>query len=224
MWQISLDNTIGLYGTQVILDNCYESGRFCDLYSRDAQGEIFLLTDTQKNIGSLDTEGSDIALQYNFPDGPIGKFRARLDATYLIKWDSESIQGDPSTLVHEAGRFSESSAGGNGHFARWRGLGALDWTKGQFSASARARYIGEVVEAAPDGALGITVDRTIPDQVILNLQGTYRSPWGVDLTLGVDNVTDELAPLILTGFNGTTDVRTYDGIGRFYYLKLNFKG
>ncbi len=224
MWKIELDNTIGVYGTQTILDACYQRGQFCDLYSRDPQGEIFSLTDTQKNIGALDTEGTDFAIQYSFPESAIGKFRARVDATYLIKFDSEAIQGDPSTLVHDAGRFRDASVGGNGHFARWRGLGAVDWTLGQFSATARARYIGTVVEDAPDGALGITVEREIPDQVILNLQGTYRSPWGVDLTLGIDNVTDELAPLIYTGFNGTTDVRTYDGIGRFYYLKLNFKG
>ena len=95
-----------------------------------------------------------------------------------------------------------------------------------FSAALRARYIGTVTERAPDFALPPPSFRLreIGDQTILDLQGTYRSPWGVDITLGVDNATDELAPLIYSGFNGTTDVRTYDGIGRFYYLRLAFKG
>jgi outer membrane receptor protein involved in Fe transport len=103
----------------------------------------------------------------------------------------------------------------------------------EFSATARARYIGKVTENVPDGCVpafnpngcaNAVSLREIGAQTILDLQGTYRSPWGVDLTLGVDNVTDELAPLIYSGFNGTTDVRTYDGIGRFYYLRLAFKG
>jgi iron complex outermembrane receptor protein len=225
-YKISLEDTIGTYGTQVILDKCFLQGLFCDLFTRDTNGEIFALTDTNQNVGSLDTEGVDIALQYSFPDTSVGKFRARLDTTYLISWDNERLQGDPSTIEREAGMFLESSAGGDGHFARWRGLGTLDWTLREFSATARARYIGAVTERAPDFALPPPSFRLreIPDQTIIDLQGTYRSPWGIDLTLGVDNVTDELAPLIYSGFNGTTDVRTYDGIGRFYYLRLAFKG
>jgi iron complex outermembrane recepter protein len=225
-WKISLDDTIGTYGTQVILDKCFLQGLFCELYTRDNLGEIFALTDVQQNVGGLDTEGVDIALQYSFPDASIGKFRFRLDSTYLISWDNERLQGDPSTIEHEAGLFLESSAGGDGHFARWRGLGTLDWTLQDFSASLRARYIGTVTERAPDFALPAPSYRLreIGAQTILDVQGTYRSQWGVDITLGVDNATDELAPLIYSGFNGTTDVRTYDGIGRFYYVRLAFKG
>jgi iron complex outermembrane receptor protein len=225
-FQIDLQDTIGTVGTQTILTKCFQQGLFCDLFSRDSNGEIFSLSDINQNVGSLDTEGVDIALQYSFPESAIGKFRARVDTTYLIKWDNQRLQGDPTTFEREAGMFLESSSGGDGHFARWKGLGTLDWTMQEFSAALRARYIGTVTERAPDFALPPPSFRLreIGDQTILDLQGTYRSPWGVDITLGVDNVTDELAPLIYSGFNGTTDVRTYDGIGRFYYLRLNFKG
>lgn len=81
-----------------------------------------------------------------------------------------------------------------------------------------------IPEFNANGCANAQAEREIAAQVILNLQGGWRSPWGFDLTLGIDNATDELAPLIYSGLNGTTDVRTYDGIGRFYWLRLSFKG
>ena len=220
-WKISLDDAISSRGTQTILNQCFTQGLFCTEFSREASGDVFSLTDLQENVGALDTNGIDFAVQYTFDETSLGRFRTRLDATWLDKWDNERLAGDPTTTAHAAGMFLEQSAGGDGHFAKWRGLASVDWSYIDVGATVRARYIGKVTELAPDGALG-PVPRDIGDQVILDLQASYKTPWDVDVALGIDNVTDELAPLIYSGFNGTTDVRTYDGIGRFFYLRLNF--
>jgi len=60
--------------------------------------------------------------------------------------------------------------------------------------------------------------------MITDIEAGYTMEgWGTTLTFGVNNVTNELAPIIYSGFNGTTDVRTYDGIGRFYFARINWK-
>ncbi|MDE0644853.1 MAG: hypothetical protein OXH84_01250, partial [Gammaproteobacteria bacterium] len=39
---------------------------------------------------------------------------------------------------------------------------------------------------------------------------------------GIDNVLNEEPPLSLDGLNDNTDVRTFDTVGRYFYLKLSY--
>ena len=61
-------------------------------------------------------------------------------------------------------------------------------------------------------------------QTSLDVEATYLlGDRGLSFTVGANNVTDEQSPIIYSGFNGTTDVRTYDQIGRFYFARMNWK-
>jgi outer membrane receptor protein involved in Fe transport len=98
-----------------------------------------------------------------------------------------------------------------------------------YRASLSSRYIHSVTENpgdAGDPALpGFVETRKVEAVLYHDVQVSYTyKPAKVELALGVDNVTDELAPTIFSGFNGSTDVRTYDVVGRAYYsrVKLSF--
>jgi iron complex outermembrane receptor protein len=70
-------------------------------------------------------------------------------------------------------------------------------------------------------------EHTIDAFTTLDWQTTYR--FGdrhgaylkdLDLTIGVTNVFDKLAPLAFGGFNDNIDTRTHNNIGRFVYVQL----
>jgi hypothetical protein len=227
-YTVSLEQTLGTFGTNTILNKCYTEGQFCDLFTRDAGGDVVQVIDTTQNVGNLEADGIDFGFGSNFGQTSFGTFAFQLDTTYLLNWDNEQIAGDPTTLEERAGTFTDSSAGGDGHFTEWRGLASLNWAFDQFSAAISARYIGEVTEFVNSTNCDEPVDGTCPrdigSQILTDVEFSYNAEaFGTTFTLGINNVTDELAPIIYTGFNGTTDVRTYDGIGRFFFARVNWK-
>jgi len=227
-YKVSLEDTLGTFGTNTILNKCYTEGQFCDLSTRDAAGDVVRVIDTTQNVGNLDADGIDFGFRYDFGQTSFGSFAFQVDTTYLLSWDNEQIAGDPTTLEERAGTFTDSSAGGDGHFTEWRGLASLNWAFDQFSAAISARYIGEVTEFVNASNCDEPVDGTCPRdidaQLLTDVEFSYNAEaFGTTFTLGINNVTDELAPIIYTGFNGTTDVRTYDGIGRFFFARVNWK-
>lgn len=226
-FRFELSNTIGTVGTNIRLQQCFDNGLFCDSFTRNDQGQVNSLIDVTDNVGALETQGVDIGFRFDFGQTQFGRISWNLDGTYLHKYDNERIEGDPTTLVQNAGTFTEASAGGDGHFARWRGLSQLSWGQDQWSAAWFARYIGAVDEnpgdfGSPDNPNFVN-SREVGAQIIHDIQVSYALPkYKTKLSFGIDNVTDELAPVIYSGFNGSTDVRTYDTIGTFAYFQAKF--
>jgi iron complex outermembrane receptor protein len=72
---------------------------------------------------------------------------------------------------------------------------------------------------------GYLAKRRIPSFTQTDLQVGYRVPElaNSEIQLGVRNLTDRQAPLVYSGFNASTDLRTYDGIGRFYWMRWTVK-
>ena len=85
-------------------------------------------------------------------------------------------------------------------------------------------YVHHVYEA-PDVAdvsePGYVAKRRVPSYTQTDLQLGYRLPElaNSEVQLGVRNLTDRQPPLIYSGFNASTDMRTYDAIGRFYWMR-----
>ncbi|MEO8458937.1 MAG: TonB-dependent receptor [Dokdonella sp.] len=142
LWRVTLHNTIGTLGSQNILDQCFNNGRFCNLFTRDpATGEVQFITDVTQNVGRLDTNGVDIGIKYRLPEMAWGNFRVGLDATYIQNSNNEKIEGDITTSSHNAGGFVGSAKGGDGNYSRWRALASVDWSLGAFDASLRTRFV-----------------------------------------------------------------------------------
>lgn len=234
-WRVSLDNVVGTYGTQNILDTCFRSADpvLCNLYSRRPEsGEILQLSDTNQNIGSYETDGVDFGVLYKLPEYEIGQFVSKFDMTYINKFDN--ILPLPYTTdrgsynQHLVGEFVDVSSGtGLGHFSRVRAQLSLDWMLGDWNASVQTRHVGAVDEF--EGGNLTVVDSSAngsPDQRRVGAYAKTDLAVGYKLdmlktkfTVGVDNVFDKQPPLVLSGFNAGTDLRTYDGVGRFYWIR-----
>jgi iron complex outermembrane recepter protein len=241
-WDVSLDNTIGAYGTQNILNGCFNQGVFCDRFSRDANGEILRLFNPTDNVGKTDTNGVDVGLRYNFETESFGKYRINVDSTYLDKYDTRTFVNGVQTGItnQNAGTFLSSSKGGDGNYARWRSLGNFVWTYGDFDVSWTSRYVhrfvvgtdspsqgagcADAAGAAPDGSWSCRIKRGA--QTYHNIAvGYHAEVINTQFRFGIDNAFDKQPPIIYqnNSLNGNTDERTYDTIGRAFWISATTK-
>ncbi|MEO8458947.1 MAG: TonB-dependent receptor [Dokdonella sp.] len=242
LWRVTLHDTIGSIGTQTIINQCFNFGQFCNLFTRDLAGigDINLVNNTTQNIGRLDTNGVDIGIKYRLPEMAWGNFRVGLDATYIQTYNNEVIEGDGTTSTHAAGTYFGSASGGDGNFSRWRALGSIDWSLGAFDASLRTRFVSRFRFGnqcqTPSGYQLVcpTNDPTLNffsngfkagAYTIHNVQFGYNlDALNTRIEVGVDNVGDKQPPLLYQyGFNGSTDERTFDTVGRYYWTRINVK-
>lgn len=226
-WTVKLENNIGALGASNILQACYDSGNFCDRFQRGTSGEVLFVDNRSTNPGRVDTKGVDFSVKYAMPDTPWGSFRASLDTTYTARYDRAVIVDGVGLVDFDefAGEFAESASGGEGHFARWRALGNVSWSHGDWSANYTTRYIHHVDEQAKysgDLILGVNELR-VPSITYHDIEASYRFAPNTKVSLGIDNFTDRTAPLVYGGFNGSTDMRTYDVTGRFFWARAEVK-
>ncbi|KAF1717238.1 TonB-dependent receptor plug domain-containing protein [Pseudoxanthomonas wuyuanensis] len=233
-WRVKLDDFITNLPENVMLNQCYSFGRFCDTFVRDDSGDVAQMTNLIGNFGTMKTSGVDIGLRYLFPETSWGRFSWNLDSTYLAEYDVRLLAGDPSSDVGAfpgipessglAGTFVDSTSSGFGNLARWRALNDISWRLGNVSASLTTRYVHHVYEA-PDVAdvtePGYVAKRRVPSFTQTDFQIGYRFEGlnNSSIQIGVRNLTDRQPPLVYSGFNASTDMRTYDAIGRFYWMR-----
>jgi iron complex outermembrane recepter protein len=242
LWSTKLDDAIAQLGTQNVLNACFDStptspSPVCSLIRRRSDGTLQFVTDRDENVGVYDTSGIDIGFKYHF-DTPIGNFRAGLDTTYLKKFDVElKYKGAFVQDQQNAGTFLSSANGGLGNYSKWRAIGNVTWTKGIWDASWSLRYIdGFTVGSGERGRtcanLGLTSGSgapgckfSVPSYTYHNLQvGVKLLDDKIKLRLGVDNVADKQPPLLYqnNSLNGNTDERTFDTVGRYYWMNVGF--
>jgi iron complex outermembrane receptor protein len=238
LWRVYLNDTIGTVGTQTILNNCFNNGAFCDLFSRDSQGEIIRLFDRNANVGRTDTKGVDLGLKYRLQDTAWGTFRFSLDTTYTAQFDVQTIVlGEVVARADLAGTFLSSANGGLGNYSRIRSLGSIGWNYGSFDAQWVSRYVSGFSVGAiypntrtntcadfalalrPGGTPGCFFERG--SQTYHNFVVGYKlDSLNTKFQLGVDNAFDKQPPIIYqnNSLNGNTDERTFDTVGRYYWM------
>ncbi|RPE80954.1 TonB-dependent receptor plug domain-containing protein [Vulcaniibacterium tengchongense] len=233
LWKVKIEDFITIVPEQTVINQCFDFGRFCDQINRDSRGDIVSMVNPIGNFGVIEAKGVDVGFRYNFPETSWGRFTWSLDTSYLAEFEGEFLEGDPTTRIGVfpgsyglAGTFQDNATNGFGNFARWRALNDLRWSKGDFSASVTTRYVHHVDEnpadtGDPDDPNYVT-RRTVPAWAKTDVQVAYRfgdETWQSRVELGVRNVFDRLAPLVYSGFNGSTDMRTYDAVGRFFWMR-----
>ena len=218
-YQIDLTNALATLGADFIVEQCAESGQYCNLIERFTSGpnagNPINVINTVTNVGGAETSGWDIGVSYRGFEFLRGEWDVRFEATLLESYKTFQADG---TSLDLTGRFDDDQ---DGHFAEWRSNFDLVYNRDNLSLSWQMRTIGEVGETAFDWATGQDVERTLDRINYHDVQASYDLPqWSMVLSGGIDNVLDEEPPLSLDGFNDNTDVRTYDTAGRYFYFKV----
>jgi len=241
VWRVHLEDTIQPYGTQPILNACQAEGQLCHLFTRNpTTGDVFLVNDQNQNAGVTDTRGFDLGFKYGMETG-WGNFRAGLDTTYIERYNLKLIADGVAIAggaQFNAGTFLPSSKGGLGNYSRWRGLGNLTWSLGDFEAQWTQRYVhgfrvgtlrpgGDCADNAGRGVVGDAgCVFTRGATTYHNFQFGYNlSDWGTRFQLGIDNAFDKQPPILYqnNSLNGNIDERTHDPVGRYYWVSATVK-
>ncbi|WP_206599120.1 TonB-dependent receptor plug domain-containing protein [Sphingomonas turrisvirgatae] len=231
-YDIDLQGAISTLGSQLIVNLC-AAGRaeLCAQVTRDANGVITSVSNTNLNLNRVQTRGVDIELAYNMPlfDGRIS---TRLLATHVMNLKTTDQTG---TVIDRAGQMGPPTAPSTGGLPKWSGTAQLTYEQGPFSISGQMRYISrgvrDVLLVGPDDPRYST---TRPDSVnlnrvrpyaYLNLNAQYAilddGARKIELFGAVSNVLNTDPPNYLPLFSPTNPV-LYDMLGRSYRIGARF--
>lgn len=234
-FDIKIKNTIQQIGQDTIIDECLESGNFCELINRDATGSLWrspdgYVRDLETNIGSVKTRGIDLNANYQTEIGSAGTVSFALVGTWLDKLVTDNgvsepydcagfyglVCGVPGPEWRHKFRVSFNTPSGIGISAQWRYFAAVDLDRTSDNPSLSGAFSPR--------------NETIGAQSYFDLSATLRLADSYTFRLGVQNILDKEPPII--GANGSSGVinacasvvcsgntypQVYDALGRYVY-------
>ena len=219
-FDIEMTNVLApAFGTQATVDNCISTGNpfFCENVIRDpATGFVTTVRSEQVNLASDSVAGIEYALQGSFDAGS-GQILVNGIYTRLLERDRQV--NDTSAIEDLVGRVDNVQDKLNF---------GVSYRADRIDLGLMFRHIGngiQSISADPDVALGNEIDSI----TYLDLFASYRVNDSVLLRAGVENATNEDAPIVTSlfegvGAGGAIAPGLYDIRGRFFYtgLEVNF--
>ena len=216
-YQVEIKETIGTYGSQVILDQCATTGSatFCDLITRyeappSLKYHVLEIKNLLTNVGEESYNGVDFYMNYDSPDLVNGW---NYSLGYLIAYTNKFEETILGTATEYAGTQVEDKFG---LIPEIRASGYMTWSKDFLSIEYNLRYIGEAEEENYGGTLW-DVDSITYHDVKFN----FSIGDNFLVTLGINNILGTEPPFVDSAFNGNTSLENYDMSGQFKYLRLS---
>jgi len=166
------------------------------------------------NFGNVVNHSLDFAGEYRLPKKVLGQWRVGFNASRTLKSLREVTPGVPP--IEDLGDTYSPP--------KWRVTGRVNWSGGNFNASANATYLSGF---ASNRAGNNRSPLAIPSQMLVDVRVGYEfvdGLWreygkGARVSLGIGNVLDEEPPFADTifGFNGAL----HSPLGRTYQLSLS---
>lgn len=198
LWKIEITDRIAYYSSQDLIDINLGNdptpfpGAPCSI-ERDPNrgGAVVEIHNCYFNEGQVNLDGVDFTTRLNFDLGGAGQVLSVLNASYMHEY---TIDGGADQTMTQ---------GLPGVRATLRN----HWERGIWGANLNVRYIG------PNGHGASTTKH----YTTYNLHGEVQLPWNATLTVGVNNLTDELPELI--GYDGRPyNFYLYNPYGRTPYV------
>ena len=237
-YRIKIDDAIGTFEDEDILDQCYLSSvtafaenPFCDLISRtSADGQISIVDIQQININTLTASGIDSALRYSFDLenwGVPGSFSLNAVHSYILELEEQLPGLDGPVLNDDRGEVETPK-----HQARV----TLKWQHGPFQFRWKSLILGSSIDDNDRLDDCIEFDNcdeklflNVSAQTYHDIFASYDLPFdtSVRLFFGINNLFDNDPPLLPAGTESGDDENfnsIHDVVGRFYYggVVLNF--
>jgi outer membrane receptor protein involved in Fe transport len=248
-FDIDIDDVITAPDAQQIMDACYDSAdlsnQFCGLFQRwgAAGGPSYVagqsdptsdpdapfalqngtLQQTLLNYASSTARGIDFEVGYNGNIGEIGKLGTRLIYTRMLQRDDfldPAHPKDPDQVLYELGDPKNAF--------NWN----TDFTVGKFKFGYQMRYIGHMVIDLAENVFSVggnppqnadyAEKKYYPEVIYHDIRAAYDIRDDLNAYVGVDNLSDRVPPLGLTGVGEGSGI--YEVRGRFWYagFKVGF--
>jgi iron complex outermembrane recepter protein len=248
-YKIEIANAISIRPNFDIVDGCYNLARNttasaanadCRLIARNtANGSIegdlvFGIQQVTRNIGSVNAEGVDYSIRYDWDLGQWGGIDASLDGTYAIDASYTPSNGAGSiqcvgSYGKQCGLPSTVTGSTGGPTSENRFVQRTTWSYGDFDVSYLWRYLQGVDVDATQAADTDPESASIDDVSYIDLAASWQIRDWAKLKFSVTNVFDEEAPFVATetgstaSNSGNTYPSTYDSLGRVFSLGLTAK-
>jgi iron complex outermembrane receptor protein len=179
-------------------------------------GELLSLNDSYANIGATISDFIDFGLAYELPTDTAGTWNFDLTSQYLLSYRIL----DPTTGLYAAQDGQVFYSGTDG-LPKWRTTASVFWAYRKFELGVFANYIGEVDYSNPVTGDPATVDGFLT----FDVQASYKLPWDVKVTVGVNNVADSAPPLYVGASNSNYAYLSSleSPLMRYYYFSLQKK-
>jgi outer membrane receptor protein involved in Fe transport len=221
-FNIEITDTISTFGSANTLDACYFQGDAdsCARINRDQNGNFWradgFVQDLNINIGSLETTGYDLNLNYSGVEiGSFGSLNFNLTGTYLD--ELITVPGPGIDPYDCAGLYSSSCGTPN---PQWRHHARMGWvTPWAVDLSLTWRYYDSVEEF--DGS-EVQIDYELDAANYFDLAANWAVTEKFSVLVGVNNVLDSDPPVtsaVGTTGNGNTFPQTYDALGRWIFVR-----
>jgi len=241
-WSIKIDDAIGTPPPGTILNQCLNSGQFCNLVQRDANGTLWLpgggrIIATNQNLALYFVRGWDFSASYSQRLGAMGGLGLNWLSSYTAHWEYEPFKG--------LGRFD--CAGlygglecGNTQSApnpKWRHKVRGTWlTPWNLDLALTWRHIDAVSHIGTSGNPLLNdpsvpaTDAHLPSRDYFDVAFMWTINKTFSLRGGVNNIFDKDPPIVSNansgpaiGGNGGTFPQTYDALGRLVFMNLTMK-
>jgi iron complex outermembrane receptor protein len=219
-YDIKISDAIQAVDGSTKLSVCYNTPGlahlFCDAASftrNPVTGEIDFLSAQPANAASQRVSGIDVGAMVDFKVSGMASSLS-VDVSRLKRFDVLPFPG--GELISYAGKIT----GGQGSYAKWRGLTSLTMGQGPWSGSYTIQYIGSADDI--NAARGDVGDHA-PSIAYHNLQLKYAFSKAVDVSFGIDNLMNKKAPFIQSYTDANTDTMTYDLLGRRWHARLGYR-
>ncbi|MEM9304763.1 MAG: TonB-dependent receptor, partial [Pseudomonadota bacterium] len=220
-YDVELENIIAAPSSQFILNQCaglntgIPDQSFCDLITRDAQGNITNgeIRAQALNLSSQRIDGVDATIRYGYDTDRWGGFDLTWETTWTNSLETQFADGQPSVENIALSSIPE-----------FRHNLTVDWSYNDFGATMRASYVDELpgINAFADDSGNVPDSQFVDDYIVVNTSLRYAAgDWG-DFQLGVNNLFDEEPPVDPTdsGWPWYIDAGGYyTPFGREWYLQ-----
>jgi len=237
-FNIKVKNSINAPSAQQLINACYDlpsiTNQFCAAFQRnpgpgngphgEKPGRILegSLQLTPLNYAALKVRGIDAEIAYRKRIGRLGLLDSKLTYTHYFQQDSFLDPTNPAHAVQ-----SLQTLGSPKNSFLFNG----DFKTGPVTFGYKLRYLDHMLTSTYENFF--SKNGQPPQNPDVNNIEWYHSRWyhnvrvGIDVGhnynfyLGIDNVTNALPPLGLTGVGGGSGI--YDNRGRFYYAGFSAK-
>ena len=215
-FKMNVENGISNIGVQNTLNACHDdlNEAACSLITRrSADFSVQQILDSGANVSSDTAEGIDTEVRWNH-DAGFAELDASIIWTHLLERNFVRFAGQD--VAELAGQFSGQS------FPKDKFNYSLGLSKGIFSLTYRGEYISGLENVPAFQAFLEDTDyiQTIESKLFHDITVNANiEDYGMRVSAGVTNFTNEAPPYIDSGFNASTDPTTYRNFGRGFFVR-----
>lgn len=227
-YDIDIQDIIGNFSAQEILDSCYINGdaNECAKINRvggDLTGSAAGVNQFTTNLNFLRAEGIEIGFNFNFDMEDMGNLAFSGNINKYLTQESQSSITVP--VLDCKGYYGTSCD----PLSDLRWIQRTTWSYADLTVSLLWRHINSVDIEPVERDLRFEAFRSIGSYDYFDLFASYAVHENITVTLGIDNMFDKEPPVLgndvgdTSSNSGNTFPSNYDALGRMYKAGVKFR-